>query len=134
MGVGLVYVSITGIRVKGPTQLVPFWWHASRSMAQAQRAPGNLRAEARMIDGIHHTLSVWETEAAMRRYLVSGAHGRAMRAFAGIGSGKTLGFETDRVPDWSEVHALWQTRGREVQAPVPRGEGPVRRGRRGRPV
>lgn len=101
-----VYVSITGLRLKSPFHAPLFWWHAVRSMMQAQRAPGNLRAEARMINGVQHTLTVWTDKAAMRRYMLSGAHARAMRVFPIVATGSTFGFEAEAAPDWSDVHAL----------------------------
>jgi len=61
----LVYVSITGLRVRHPHHTALFWEHAVRSMIQAQGARGNLRAEARTVDDVHHTLSVWESREAM---------------------------------------------------------------------
>lgn len=107
----VVYVSITGLRLKSPFHAAWFWWHAIRSMMQAQGAPGNLRSEARSIGGVQHTLTVWEDRAAMRRFMVTGAHAKAMRAFPQIATGSTFGFETDQVPDWGDVHQLWQERG-----------------------
>ena len=109
-----VYVSITGLKLRGPLKAPRFWWHAIGSMMQAKRAPGNISADARMIEGIQHTLSVWESQAAMRAYLIAGAHGKAMANFKSIATGKVVGFLTDTVPDWSEVHALWIEKGREV--------------------
>jgi hypothetical protein len=50
----------------------------------------------------------------MRRYLVSGAHIKAMQAFRGMATGKTFGFEAEAPPDWDEVHDLWITKGKEV--------------------
>ena len=110
-----LYISITGLRLKRPWHLIRFSWHAVRSLRQAKRAPGNLRAQARTINGIRHTLSVWQSEAAMRAFVHSGAHKRAIGAFGSIATGKTFGFETDTVPDWDEVHDLWRARGREYQ-------------------
>lgn len=107
----MVYVSITGLRLKQPGSLIRFWWHAIRSMKQAKQAPGNISAETRTIKGVHHTLSVWESEDAMRRYLVSGAHLAAMRVFPAIAAGSTLGFVADQPPDWNSVHDIWLTRG-----------------------
>ncbi|OQW54908.1 MAG: hypothetical protein A4S14_14755 [Proteobacteria bacterium SG_bin9] len=106
-----MYVSITGLRLKSVRQMPRFWWYAIRAMRQAKRAPGNILAETRTIDGVHHTLSVWENEAAMRRYLVSGAHREAMRVFPEIASGSTLGYEADTPPDWNQVHDIWLARG-----------------------
>jgi hypothetical protein len=77
---------------------------------------GNVKAEARTIDGVHHTLTVWESRAAMQGFLYAGAHKRAIAAFGAIATGKTFGFAADRVPSWEEVPEIWRTRGREYGA------------------
>ena len=110
-----MYVSITGLVLKKPWHVFVFYFHAIRSMRQARRARGNLRAENRTINGVHHTLSVWQTEAAMREFLFSGAHKRAIDATPSFATGKTLGFETDTIPSWDEVHDLWRARGRDYR-------------------
>ncbi|MFG1425531.1 hypothetical protein [Roseixanthobacter glucoisosaccharinicivorans] len=110
----MIYVSITGLKLKSAWRAPAFWWHAIRSLAQANGAAGNISVEARRINGIHHTLSVWQDEAAMRAYLTNGAHLAALRAFRAIATGKTCGFETDHRPSWDAVHGIWMTRGREV--------------------
>lgn len=109
------YVSITGLRLKGLWHAPRFWWHATCAMAQAHRAPGNLGADARLIDGYHHTLSVWSDRAAMRRYLGSGAHLAAMRGFHSFATGRTIGFEAEAAPGWAEAHAIWCARAVEVR-------------------
>ncbi len=114
----VVYVAITGLRLKSPFHAAWFWWHAIRSMMQAQGAPGNLHADARAINGVQHTLTVWTDKAAMRRFIVTGAHAKAMRAFPQIATGSTFGFETDRVPDWADVHQLWKAHGIEYAVPT----------------
>ncbi|MEM7193152.1 MAG: hypothetical protein AAF405_09900 [Pseudomonadota bacterium] len=75
------YVSITGLRLRHGLYAPPFWWYAMRSLRQARRAAGNVSAEALSVDGVHHTLSVWESRAAMLAYLKSGGprHGRRGR-------------------------------------------------------
>ena len=108
------YISITGLRLKSPLHSPVFWWHVIRSMAQAQIAPGNISTTTKTINGVHHTLTVWQNKAAMRAYLVAGAHVKAMRIYKNIATGKVLGFEAETAPDWDEVHELWKTRGREV--------------------
>jgi len=108
------YVSITGLQLKSQRHALRFWWHAIRSMMQARKADGNIAVDARSMNGVHHTRSVWIDEAAMRRYLVAGAHFKAMKAFGSIATGKTMGFESDKVPDWDEVHKLWQLKAQIV--------------------
>jgi quinol monooxygenase YgiN len=110
----MVYVSITGLRLKSPLHAFTFWFRAIASMRQALGAPGNLRAETRTINGVHHTLSVWESEAAMRAYLTTGAHLKAMKSFRSMATGKTIGFLSDQAPDWKDVHDIWLTRGRDA--------------------
>jgi hypothetical protein len=88
-------------------------------MAQARTAPGNLQAQARTVDGVHHTLTVWTDRAAMRAYLVTGAHLAAMRAFPRLGSGRTCGFDAASVPDWAAALAAWHEIGRDVQVTRP---------------
>jgi len=109
-----VYVSITGLQLKGRRHFFRFWWHAIRSMGQARRAAGNIATDARLINGVHHTRTVWKDEAAMRRYLTAGAHLKAMKAFGSIATGKTLGFYAEAAPDWDEVHRIWHSRGKPV--------------------
>lgn len=109
-----VYVSITGFRLNGWRQWPRFWWHTLRSIAQARRAHGNLRVEARIVNGVHHTLTIWVDERAMRAFLVSGAHRDAMKAYRRLGTGRTLGFTADCPPDWEVALQRWIIEGRDV--------------------
>ena len=109
-----MYVSITGLRLKSQLHAPRFWWHAIRSMAQARRAPGNISTDARSVAGMQHTLTVWTDQAAMRAYLVRGAHLQAMRAFGAIATGSVFGFETEAAPDWETALAELSARGRPI--------------------
>jgi hypothetical protein len=109
-----VYVSITGLRVRPGIATLRFWWLTIPSMMQAKNAAGNISADARSVAGFQHTLSVWENEAAMRAFLVAGAHKKAMSASRSIGTGRTYGFVSDHVPDWTEALELWRQFGREI--------------------
>lgn len=109
-----IYVSITGLQVRQVWHIPSFWLHAMKSMVQARKASGNISADARTINGIHHTLSVWTDKDAMRAYLTAGSHLAAMRLFPRIATGKVVGYLAKQAPDWSEVHAIWLERGRIV--------------------
>jgi hypothetical protein len=102
-----VYVSITGLRIKNIFHYPQFYWFAISSMTQARRSPGLIRVDARKINGVHHTLSIWEDESSMRKFLVKGAHLKAMQAFRKIATGKTIGLTTSNPPEWSQVHEIW---------------------------
>jgi hypothetical protein len=109
-----LYVSITGLRLRHWSFAPLFWWHAIGAMTQARAALGNLSAEARLIDGTHHTVSVWQDRDMMQRYLRSGAHVRAMRVFPKIATGSVAGFLASHPPSWADVPALLRDQGRVV--------------------
>ncbi len=106
------YVSITGLQPSGVLGHLRFWWHAIASLRQARKAKGCRLTQVGKINGVMHTLSVWESDTDMRRFLYSGAHRQAIRAFPKIGTGLTCGFWTDAIPSWGDVHRLWKERGR----------------------
>ncbi|MEX0308651.1 MAG: hypothetical protein AB3N17_00250 [Tateyamaria sp.] len=109
-----MYVSITGLKLKRVWHQPLFWRHAVASMTDAMAAPGNLSAESRTIDGVHHTLSTWTSRADMLSYLRSKRHARAMRRFDGIATGRVCGFEADARPTWSQALARYHADGRDV--------------------
>jgi hypothetical protein len=111
----LPYVSITGLELKSPFYAPAFWWHAVRSMRQAYAATGLISAQARKIGGVHHTLTLWDNEAAMRAYLVTGAHLGAMKAFHKLATGRTIGFDCETPPTWEQVPELWAAKGNIVK-------------------
>lgn len=81
-------------------------------MTQVRTAEGCLRAEAKTIAGVQHTLSVWVDRKAMLNFMMVGAHRDAMRDFRKMAEGSTYGFEAETVPDWQEARRLWQEKGR----------------------
>lgn len=109
------YVSITGLKLKSPFYAPAFWWHAVRSMRQAYAAAGLISAQARKIGDVHHTVTLWEDEAAMRAYLVTGAHLGAMKAFHRLATGRTVGFACETPPTWAQVPDLWAVKGKIVK-------------------
>ncbi|MDP2355601.1 MAG: hypothetical protein Q8M31_06015 [Beijerinckiaceae bacterium] len=105
------YVSVTGLRVKSIWRVPHFWWHAFAAMRQAKQAPGNLFADARRIEGVQHTLSVWRSREDMRAYMTTGAHLAAMKDFRRIATGSTCGFEAEHPPTWDEAITYWRVHG-----------------------
>lgn len=49
----------------------------------------------------------------MKLFLYSGAHAAAIKVFRKVASGKTFGYESNRIPSWDEVHDLWLKQGKE---------------------
>jgi hypothetical protein len=65
------------------------------------------------INGIHHTLSAWESKTMMQKYIYQGPHKLAIRVFRKIATGKTFGYVSSSLPNWEEVHHLWKTKGKD---------------------
>ncbi len=107
------YVSITGLKPKSFWSTFLFWRYAIPSKMQAESAPGILFSGVKEINKVQHTLTAWESKDHMLAYIHSGAHLKALKAFRKIAVGKTFGFESDRLPEWEEVHQLWLEKGKE---------------------
>ena len=110
----LLYISITGPRLKRSWLTFRFQWHAARSFWRAKMAPRNLGAGVRTIKVVHRTPVVRKSCIAGRLPHTVSAYAASIRAFRSIGTGKTLGFEADTVPSWNDVHQPGPKRGRSV--------------------
>ena len=111
----MVYVSITGLRLKSPFHAPLFWLYAARAFPAAQFAPGCLRAETATINGVHHTWTVWENRKAAMEYVRGPHHKAALLIYARVAnpSSKTCGYETKTPPaSWKEARAIWEEKGR----------------------
>ncbi len=112
------YVSVTGLRLKTWFHALRFWRHAIPSFNQAKAADGNVLTDTRTVRGVHHTLTVWTSETAMKRYLYRGAHRKAIKAFPSIATGTTCGFHTDDIPSWEVALEYWERHGRNYETPT----------------
>jgi hypothetical protein len=73
------FVSVTRLRLRGARYLPAFTFHTWRAARQIRHAPGFVAG--RLAVGAaraYWTLTVWESEAAMRAYRDADAHRRAM--------------------------------------------------------
>jgi heme-degrading monooxygenase HmoA len=78
------FVSVTRLRLKSLRFLIPFAIHAARSKKQAETSSGCFGAEVRKTQGLTFwTLTVWDSEASMRSYIVQSPHREAMSKLAG---------------------------------------------------
>ncbi|MGB2621506.1 MAG: DUF3291 domain-containing protein [Candidatus Acidiferrum sp.] len=118
-------VSVTRLRVRSWRFMPMFLVYALRSSRQASRAEGNLALKL-LPDRrqTFWTITLWTSEAAMKRFMISGAHGRAMRKLLHWCDEAALVHwtqETDALPSWLEAHARLESEGRpsKVNHPSP---------------
>lgn len=119
-------ISVTRLRIRSPWYLPQFFCFTLLSLLQAKRAQGHLRSTTlRDADRVFWTLSAWTDEGAMRAYMLSGAHRKAMPKLldwcdeAAVAHWNQTG---DELPDWHEAHRQLQSKGRpsKVHHPNPR--------------
>jgi len=120
----MTHVSITRLRLRSALYEVPFIWHALRSNAQARRAEGCLAITTRRQSGVYWTLSVWTNKAAMRAFMLSGAHRTAMPKLAGWcdeASVSSWQQEGNALPAWTDAEQRMAREGRisKVDNPSP---------------
>eukprot|EP00980_Cylindrotheca_fusiformis_P024736 scaffold12369_cov97-Cylindrotheca_fusiformis.AAC.2 len=109
------YVSVTGLILKSSWYYPKFMYYAVPSTMQAQKAEGNVSTRVTAVNGVQHTLTVWENKKAMRKYMLSGAHRKAMAVsgdVADLESIKVYGYESDTIPSWDEALGMWAKHGK----------------------
>lgn len=92
-----MYISVTAFKPVGLWPKILFQMHAAASFLQANKAPGLIKAQTfKPEQGIHSTLSFWDSKEAMLAYRNSGSHLKAMKASGKLGKGITAGWESDQ--------------------------------------
>jgi hypothetical protein len=138
------FVSVTRLRVRSWRFVPVFFVQAFRSGRQAAAAPGNLAtALLRDPQWTFWTSTVWTDEAAMRSFMMAGAHRSVMRRLLEWCDEASLvhwSQEQATLPTWSEAHRRLQGEGRlskvhhpspahtafEIPAPLARPSGQLR--------
>mmetsp|Transcript_5275 Transcript_5275/g.6906 ORF Transcript_5275/g.6906 Transcript_5275/m.6906 type:complete len:177 (+) Transcript_5275:147-677(+) len=107
---GTYYISITGLKLISPFHFPKFAFYNAPTMKQANEAKGNIMAEGSYKNGIFHTLTVWEDRKAMTKFMVSGAHAKAIKMWKDVAdqeSSKVYGYESKEIPDWKKALEIW---------------------------
>lgn len=75
--------SSTRMRIRSPLQILPFLWASARATIAARRTPGvkRVRVLGFPLFPVYLTLTVWESEEAMVRFVGTSAHRHAMAGF-----------------------------------------------------
>lgn len=112
----MIFVSITRLRVRSLWFMPGFARMAALSARQAARAPGNLTVGF-LREGlrIYWTSTSWESEAAMRAYMLAHPHKAAMVKLLHWCDEASVVHWTQpdpAPPTWAEAHARMQREGR----------------------
>jgi hypothetical protein len=100
-----------------------FFFYALRTNLQARRAEGNLGMDLLREPGhVFWTATVWDSDAAVKRYMISGAHEKAMRHLMNwCDEASIVRWEQDStaMPSWLERHRRMQAEGRRSKVRFP---------------
>jgi len=107
-----MYISLTGLKPKNFWRTLQFWSLAIPSFKQVQTAEGNLHYAVKNMEGHQCTITAWESREQMLAFMRSGAHLKAMKAFHKIATGRTYGYEAEKIPSWEEAYRLLQEKGK----------------------
>lgn len=116
-------VSVTRLRVRSWRFLPGFAWFAFRSGREASNADGNIAAQ--VMNDRHRTFwtaTIWATEAAMKNFMLAGAHREAMHKLLDWCDEAALvrwTQEGSELPTWPEAHHRLQTEGRRSKVDHP---------------
>lgn len=138
------FISVTRLRIRALRFLPGFAVHAVRTRNQVRAAPG-FRGGALLPDRdwTFWTMTAWTDEAAMRAYILAGAHRRAMpRLVRWCDEASIVHWVQDGadLPSWAEADARMRAEGRPskvrhpsaahapmtYRAPRLTGSGPIR--------
>ena len=111
-----MYISVTGLELQSPWKLLIFYSNAIPSLLEAKSSRGNVSVEVRNMNGVKHTLSVWESEEHMKKFMYSSDNKKAIEAFTKAAKSKILGFNSEEVPDWKQLHQMWLSNEQDYMA------------------
>lgn len=100
-------VYLTRLRLRSRWLIPRFFFANIPITLQLMRAPGFLGGASIMEShAVFWTMSLWESEAAMRAFKTSGAHGRVMPKNVDWSiESAGAGWSRDTLPSWEEAHA-----------------------------
>lgn len=119
----MAHVSVTRLRIRHWRYLPGFLAQTIRSALQARSARGSIVvAIANDAHNVFWTRTIWESEAAMREFMLSGAHRAVMPKllhWCNEASVVRWTQATPELPSWSETHRRMQDEGRPSKVAHP---------------
>jgi heme-degrading monooxygenase HmoA len=117
------FISITRLHLRSKLFTPQFLLYAMKSAKQAERAPGFIAGKL-MGGGANWTVTEWESEEAMRAYMINGSHRAAMpKLLHWCDEASIVNWDQDGqgLPSMQEAHRRMRDEGRvsKVNQPSP---------------
>ena len=109
-----MFVSLTRLRLRSWWYFPPFFYGNEKSVKQLRKAPGfRTGYELADKDRTFWTLTLWESQSAMKAFRSSGAHAKVMPKLAAwCDEAAVAHWEADVLPTWAEAHSRLVASGR----------------------
>jgi hypothetical protein len=107
-------LSITRLHLRSGRHVLPLVWHTFLTLRQARRAEGCLDAAITRYKGAFWTKTLWRDAAAMKAFMLSGAHRAAMPRlveWCDEASAARIDATMDTLPTWPEAERLMAEHG-----------------------
>jgi hypothetical protein len=126
-----MFASVTRLRVRSLKFLPPFLWYTLQSQRQVVRSAGFLGGRL-LVDShrTYWTLTLWDSEQAMKKFRGTGAHSRVMSRLAGWCDEAAYAHwtpEQDSVPQWKDAYQHLIAEGRLSRVEHPSADHSGRR-------
>lgn len=115
----MAFLSGTRLHLRSWRYFLSFFIHSQRSARQARASDGNLRVELhRDSHAGYWTCTLWLDEAAMRAFMMSGAHATAMRNMQKWTDEAYVVHwtqDSSETPSWAEISRRMNAEGRTTK-------------------
>jgi hypothetical protein len=119
----MFFVSITRLRVRLWRYLPMFFVYAFRSAREAGKAEGNMAVQVlNDRNRVFWTATLWTTDAAMKKFMLAGAHRVAMRKLLHWCDEAAVAHwtqESKELPPWAEAWQRLEQEGRRSKVNYP---------------
>jgi Domain of unknown function (DUF3291) len=120
----MTVVSITRLRLRSALYFPAFVWHTLASARQVKRADGCQAVALRRTGGAYWTMTKWRDVAAMRAFMLSGAHRKAMPHLVNWCDEAAMtrfDWSADALPSWEEAERHMAAHGKVSPVKHPSG-------------
>ena len=109
-------VTVTSITLRKPWGFFKLSLFGLKITLQLRREPGFVKMLKTGSGLEHFTLTVWQSEADLRRFARQGAHLEAMKASKALATEtRTYTYETATIPPWPEAKQLLAEQGKVIR-------------------
>jgi len=100
-------ITVTSIKLRSVWKFFKLSLFGYKVQKQIKTEKGFLKLKNTGFGKDHYTLSVWESEADLKRFSKTGAHAEAMRSSKELSTEiRIYTYTSDSIPDWKEAKTL----------------------------